>query len=96
MILKIRLERRRNRNCPMYQRVVAERTSRRDEKFVEAIGNYNPSTRGNVPELALILDRADYWAKVGAKPTDTGKSSIQKLRDPNLLRRIFAKRRWPC
>ncbi|MDR2603298.1 MAG: 30S ribosomal protein S16 [Puniceicoccales bacterium] len=81
MALKIRLQRRGNRNRPVYKIVVAESTSRRDGKFVEAIGNYNPNARGNTPALALILDRADYWMSVGAKPTDTVKSLIKKARE---------------
>lgn len=80
MALKIRLQRRGNRNRPVYKIVVAESTSRRDGKFVEAIGNYDPNARGSTPELALLLDRADYWVGVGAKPTDTVKSLIKKAR----------------
>jgi small subunit ribosomal protein S16 len=72
MALKIRLQGRGIRNRPVYKIVVAEGTSRRDGKFVEAIGNYDPNARGNTPELALIL--------VGAKPTDTVKSLIKKAR----------------
>jgi small subunit ribosomal protein S16 len=80
MALKIRLQRRGNRNRPVYKIVVAESTSRRDGKFVEAIGNYDPNARGNAPELSLLLERADYWVGVGAKPTDTVKSLIKRAR----------------
>lgn len=80
MALKIRLQRRGNRNRPVYKVVVAESTSRRDGKFVEAIGNYDPNARGNAHELVLVLDRADYWVSVGARPTDTVKSLIKKAR----------------
>ncbi|MDR1413329.1 MAG: 30S ribosomal protein S16 [Puniceicoccales bacterium] len=80
MALKIRLQRRGNRHRPVYKIVVAESASRRDGRFVEAIGNYDPNARGNAPELALMLERADYWLGVGALPTDTVKSLIKKAR----------------
>jgi small subunit ribosomal protein S16 len=80
MALKIRLQRRGNRNRPVYKVVIAESTSRRDGRFVEAIGTYDPNARGNSPELALLLERADYWLSVGAKPTDTVKSLIKRAK----------------
>jgi small subunit ribosomal protein S16 len=80
MALKIRLQRRGSRNCPVYKIVVAESTSRRDGRFVEAIGNYDPNARGNAPELLLSLERADYWVGVGAKPTDTVRTLINRAK----------------
>lgn len=80
MSLRIRLQRRGNRNRPVYKIVVAESTSRRDGKFVEAIGNYDPNARGKAPELTLLMDRAEYWVGVGAQPTDTVKSLIKRAR----------------
>jgi small subunit ribosomal protein S16 len=64
----------------VYKVVVAESANRRDGKFVEAIGNYNPNARGQTPELSLLLDRADYWIGVGASPTDTVKTLIKRAR----------------
>jgi small subunit ribosomal protein S16 len=64
----------------VYKVVVAESTNRRDGKFVEAIGNYYPNASEKANELVLVLDRADYWMGVGAKPTDTVKSLIKKAR----------------
>ncbi len=80
MSLRIRLQRRGNRNRPVYKIVVAESTSRRDGKFVEAIGNYDPNARGKAPELTLLMDRAEYWVSVGAQPTDTVKTLIKRAR----------------
>jgi small subunit ribosomal protein S16 len=80
MALKIRLQRRGSRNRPVYKIVVAESASRRDGRFVEAIGNYDPNARGNAPELLLSLERADYWVGVGAKPTDTVRTLINRAK----------------
>jgi small subunit ribosomal protein S16 len=80
MALKIRLQRRGHKNRPVYKIVVAESGSRRDGRFVEAVGNYDPCASGKAPALTLLLERADYWMSVGAKPTDTVKSLIKKAR----------------
>lgn len=46
MALKIRLQRNGAAHNPIYRVVVAESASRRDGKFVETLGMYNPSPRG--------------------------------------------------
>jgi small subunit ribosomal protein S16 len=80
MALRIRLQRRGRRNQPAYKIVVAESASRRDGRYVEALGNYDPQARGNASELALKLERTDYWIGVGAQPTDTVRSLIKRAR----------------
>ncbi|MDE6432146.1 MAG: 30S ribosomal protein S16 [Opitutales bacterium] len=80
MALKIRLQRQGHRNCPVYKIVVAESTCRRDGRYVEALGNYDPQARGNASKLSLAIDRAEYWLGVGAQPTDTVKSLIKSAR----------------
>ncbi|MDR3274344.1 MAG: 30S ribosomal protein S16 [Puniceicoccales bacterium] len=80
MALRIRLQRQGNRNRPVYRVVVAESTSRRDGRYVEALGNYDPRARGNAREFTLTIERADYWIGVGAKPTDTVRSLIRRAR----------------
>ncbi|MDR0595876.1 MAG: 30S ribosomal protein S16 [Puniceicoccales bacterium] len=80
MALKIRLQRRGNRNRPVYKIVVAENASRRDGRYVEALGNYDPQARGNTSGFTITLDRVNYWLGVGAKPTDTVRSFIKKAR----------------
>ncbi|MDR2435722.1 MAG: 30S ribosomal protein S16 [Puniceicoccales bacterium] len=80
MALKIRLQRQGNRNRPVYRIVVAESTSRRDGRYVEALGNYDPRARGNAKEFTFNLDRASYWMSVGAKPTETVRSIVKRAR----------------
>jgi len=53
----------------MYKIVAADVRAPRDGKFIEAIGHYNPLT--NPRTLVVDEERALYWLKVGAKPTDT-------------------------
>ena len=78
MALKIRLQRHGSTHNPMYRVVVAESKARRDGKFVETIGSYNPSPKGKEVPFKINVERANYWLSVGAQPTDTAKSLIKK------------------
>jgi small subunit ribosomal protein S16 len=80
MAVKIRLQRQGRAHRALYRVVVAESSSRRDGRFIEDLGNYNPSPRGQEQELVLNLGRADYWVGVGAQPTDTVRALISKAR----------------
>jgi small subunit ribosomal protein S16 len=53
----------------LYRIVVADKESPRDGAFIEIIGTYNPRTQ---PETVTVKeDRALYWMKVGAQPSDS-------------------------
>jgi small subunit ribosomal protein S16 len=80
MALRIRLQRAGATHAPVYRIVVAESTFRRDGRFVETLGIYNPKARGQEKEVSLKLERVDYWLGVGAKPSDTVRSLIKTAR----------------
>ncbi len=80
MALKIRLQRHGSSHRPFYRMVVTEASARRDGRFVEIVGTYEPQAKNTVDEIKLKLDRIDYWHSVGAKPTDTAASIIRKAR----------------
>ncbi|MDR3117674.1 MAG: 30S ribosomal protein S16 [Puniceicoccales bacterium] len=80
MALRIRLQRLGRRHRPLYRLVVAEALARRDGRFVENLGDYNPSPRGQERRLLVRLDRVDHWIGVGALPTDTVRSLIREAR----------------
>ncbi len=80
MALKIRLQRHGASHRPFYRMVVTEATARRDGRFVEVLGTYEPQATGKSVELRVNLERVDYWKSVGAKPTDTAASLIRKAR----------------
>jgi small subunit ribosomal protein S16 len=63
---------------PFYRIVVAERRSKRDGKFVEALGYYDP--RRNPAEIKLDRERLDYWIERGAQPTETVRSLIKQAK----------------
>ena len=80
MALRIRLQRHGSTHNPTYRVVVAEQASRRDGKFVENLGYYNPKARGKEIELNLDLDRVDHWTGVGAQLSDTAKALVKRAK----------------
>ncbi len=79
-MIKIRLQRHGARHAPFYRVVVAPSTVRRDGRFIEVLGTYNPQAHTRSEELKLKMDRIDHWLGVGAQPTDTAKSLIRQGR----------------
>lgn len=67
----IRLSRGGSKSRPFYNIVVADKRNRRDGRFIERIGFYNPLARGGEEPLRIALDRLTYWTSVGATPSDT-------------------------
>ena len=78
MSVSIRLRREGSLNNPYYKVVVADQRSPRDGKFIEIIGNYDPKKKDLNANIDLA--RADYWIGQGAKPSDTVRSLIKKVR----------------
>jgi small subunit ribosomal protein S16 len=68
-MLKIRLRRTGARGQPSYRVVIVDSRAPRDGAFVEIIGNYNPRTEPAT--ISIQEERALYWLKQGAQPTDT-------------------------
>ena len=79
-MIKIRLQRHGARHAPFYRMVVTPVTTRRDGKFIEVLGTYNPQAHVRTEELKLKMERIDHWLGVGAQPTDTAKSLIRQGR----------------
>ena len=67
----IRLSRGGSKARPFYNIVVADKRNRRDGRFIERIGFYNPRARGGEETLRIAQDRLSYWTGVGATPSDT-------------------------
>ena len=71
----IRLSRGGAKARPFYNIVVADKRNRRDGRFIERVGFYNPLARGGEEPLRLAQDRLSYWLGVGAQPSET----VQRL-----------------
>lgn len=69
MPVKIRLSRLGAKKKPFYRLVVADSRARRDGRFIESIGTYDPLR--NPPAVTMDEDRVVHWLRRGAQPTDT-------------------------
>lgn len=74
MSVKIRLQRHGKKGKPFYWIVAADARSKRDGKYLEKIGTYNPNT--NPATIDLNLDQAVQWLHNGAQPTDTARAIL--------------------
>jgi len=71
MAIKIRLARAGSKKRPYYHVVVADVRAPRDGRIIERIGSYNPMLeKGDEKRVILDTERAEYWIKTGAQPTD--------------------------
>lgn len=74
MSVKIRLRRQGRKKSPYYQIVAADGRAKRDGRYLEKIGTYNPMT--NPASITLDVDKALTWLENGAQPTDTAKAIL--------------------
>ena len=74
MPVKIRLQRHGKKGKPFYWVVAADARSKRDGRYLEKIGTYNPNT--NPAKVNLDVDAAVKWLENGAQPTDTARTLL--------------------
>lgn len=74
MPVKIRLQRHGKKGKPFYWIVAADSRAKRDGRYLEKIGTYNPNV--NPAEINLDVDGAVKWLQNGAQPTDTAKAIL--------------------
>lgn len=67
----IRLSRGGSKNRPFYNVVVADSRNRRDGRFIERVGFYNPIATEKQEALRLELERVSHWQSKGAQLSDT-------------------------
>ena len=74
MPVKIRLQRHGKKGKPFYWIVAADARSKRDGKYLEKLGTYNPNF--NPAKIEINIDGTVKWLQNGAQPTDTAKSIL--------------------
>ena len=67
----IRLSRGGSKKSPFYNGVVADSRNRRDGRFIERVGFYNPSAKANAESLRIDAARVSHWTGNGAQMSDT-------------------------
>jgi small subunit ribosomal protein S16 len=78
----IRLARGGAKKRPFYNVVVADSRNRRDGRFIERVGFYNPIAGANEEALRLAHDRIAYWQLRGAKLSDTVAMLVKRAPAP--------------
>ena len=79
-MVSIRLSRAGAKKRPFYHLVVTDSRNRRDGRYIERIGFFNPVGRGHEENLRIDLERADYWIGQGAQPSGRVASLLRKHR----------------
>jgi small subunit ribosomal protein S16 len=74
----IRLSRGGAKKRPFYSVVVADSRKKRDGRFIERVGLFNPGAKGAEETLRIDRDRVAYWVSQGAKPSDRVASLLKQ------------------
>ncbi len=74
MPVKIRLQRHGKKGKPFYWVVAADARAKRDGRYLEKIGTYNPNA--NPATVNIDVDSAVKWLENGAQPTDTARTLL--------------------
>lgn len=77
MALKIRLARLGAKKKPFYRIVVADSQAKRDGRFLDVVGIYDPNQ--NPARVEVKKELLDKWSAEGAQPTDTVRSLLKKV-----------------
>ena len=75
MAVRLRLQRHGKKGKPFYHLVAADTRAKRDGRYIEKLGTYNPNT--NPATIEVVHDRALHWLQVGAEPSDTARAILK-------------------
>ena len=82
-MVTIRLSRGGAKKQPFYHVVATDSRARRDGRYIERLGFYNPVARGDATEVQLDMERVDYWVSVGAQMSDSVAKIVKDKRKEN-------------
>lgn len=91
MSLKIRCRKQGRKGRPFFRLVVTEAASRRDGRYVEAVGWYDPLQSKEDLNLSLKPDRISYWLSKGATLTEKAESLVRRGA-PEVAKELVEKR----
>ncbi|MDF2549953.1 MAG: rpsP [Chlamydiales bacterium] len=78
MAVRIRLRLQGRTNRPFYRLVVTDSQNKRDGKYLEAIGWYNPIEQEDDKKIFVDAARAQHWIDLGAEVSESAESLIRK------------------
>jgi small subunit ribosomal protein S16 len=76
-MVSIRLSRGGAKKRPFYHIVVTDQRNRRDGRYIERLGYFNPIAADGKDQIRIDLSRIDYWVGQGAQPSDRVKSLLK-------------------
>jgi len=79
-MVSIRLSRAGAKKRPFYHLVVTDSRNRRDGRYIERLGFFNPLGSEKEDNLRIDLERVDYWLSQGAQPSDRVSSLLKAQR----------------
>jgi len=79
-MVSIRLSRGGAKKRPFYHFVVTDSRNRRDGRYIEKIGYFNPVAKGKEIRLHMEMDRIEHWIGQGAQPSDRVAALIKEFR----------------
>jgi small subunit ribosomal protein S16 len=79
-MVSIRLSRSGAKKRPFYHLVVTDSRNRRDGRYIERLGFFNPIATENEERLRVDLERVDFWIGRGAQPSDRVASLLKAQR----------------
>jgi small subunit ribosomal protein S16 len=77
MAITLRLARYGTKKRPFYRIVAADTRARRDGRFLEQVGTYDPASEP--PAVALDRERIKHWRDVGAVPSETVRGLLNRF-----------------
>jgi len=91
-MVTIRLSRGGAKKQPFYHIVATDSRSRRDGRYIERLGFYNPVARSSAEPVRIDIDRVDYWVSHGAQMSERVSDIVKSYRkygteDPNANKR---------
>ena len=79
-MVSIRLSRAGAKKRPFYPLVVTDSRNRRDGRYIERLGFFNPVGKEQEENLRIDVERVDYWIGQGAQPSDRVASLLKSHR----------------
>lgn len=79
-MVSIRLSRAGAKKRPFYHVVVTDSRNRRDGRYIERVGYFNPVGKDHEENLRIDVERIDYWIDQGAQPSERVSSLLKSHR----------------
>ena len=79
-MVTIRLSRGGAKKQPFYHIVATDSRAKRDGRYIERLGYYNPVARGDAQGTQIDLDRVDHWIGNGAQLSDRVRNIVKSYR----------------